>query len=100
MGTVTRVVTRSSHGNALHYGPTMFVEFENLSNPKVASYMTQFKWDFTSLPSCLFQTNKISIGSSPILPLVDILFCSIKTHSDYFWETCHTLSNSRNLDRP
>ena len=48
-GTVTRVVTRSSHGNALHYGPTMFVEFENLSNPKVASHMTQFKWDFTSL---------------------------------------------------
>ena len=57
MGTATRVVTRSSHGNALHYGPTMFVEFENLSNPKVASYMTQFKWDFTSLPTCLFQTN-------------------------------------------
>ena len=56
-GTVTRVVTRSSHGNALHYGPTMFMEFENLSNPKVASYMTQFKWDFTSLPTCLFQTN-------------------------------------------
>ena len=58
-GTVTRVVTCSSHGNALHYGPTMFVEFENLSNPTVASYMTQFKWDFTSL-----LINQISKGSS------------------------------------
>ena len=29
-GEVRRVVTRSSHGNALHYGLTMFVEFENL----------------------------------------------------------------------
>ena len=46
---VTRTVTRSSQGNALHYGPTMFVEFENLSYSKVASYMTQFKSDFTSL---------------------------------------------------
>ena len=34
------VVTRSSHGNVLHYGQTMFVEFENFSYPKVASYMT------------------------------------------------------------
>ena len=47
--TVTRVVTRSSHGNALHYDPTMFVKFQNLSYPKVASYMTPFKCDFTSL---------------------------------------------------
>ena len=56
---VTRAVMRSSHGNALHYTPTMFVEFENLSYPKVASYMTQFKWDFTSL-----LINQISKGSS------------------------------------
>ena len=34
---VTHVVTRSSDGNALHYGLTMFVEFENLLYPKAAS---------------------------------------------------------------
>ena len=54
---VTHVVTRSSDGNALHYGLTMFVEFENLLYPKAASYMTQFQSDFTSLPTCFFQIN-------------------------------------------
>ena len=74
-----RTVTRSNHGNALHFDPTMFVEFENLSYPKVVSYMTQFKSDFTSLSTFLFQINYISIGSSPILPLVNILF-SLSKH--------------------
>ena len=54
---VTRAVTRSSHGNALHYGLIMFVEFENLSYPKVVSNMTQFQSHFTSLPTCSFQIN-------------------------------------------
>ena len=54
---VTHVVTSSSDGNALHYGLTMFVEFENLLYPKAASYMTQFQSDFTSLPTCFFQIN-------------------------------------------
>ena len=39
---VMRVVTRSSHGNALHYGLAMFVEFAKLLYPKAASHMTQF----------------------------------------------------------
>ena len=54
---VTRVVTRSNHGNALHYGLTMFVELENLLYPEVASYVTQFQSEFTSLPNCFFQIN-------------------------------------------
>ena len=54
---VTRVATRSSYGKALNYDPTMFVEFENSSYSKVASYMTQFQSDFTSLPNCFFQIN-------------------------------------------
>ena len=54
---VTRVVTRSNHGNALHYGLTMFVEFENVLYLKVTSYMTQFQSDFTSFPKCFFQIN-------------------------------------------
>ena len=52
---VTHVVTHSSHGNALHYGLTMFVEFENLLYPKAASYMTQFQLDFRSPPTYFFQ---------------------------------------------
>ena len=55
MREVTRVVTRSSHGNALHYGLTMFVEFENLLYPEVASYMAQFQSDFTRPPNCFFE---------------------------------------------
>ena len=51
------MVTRSSHGNPLHYGPTTSVEFENLLYPKVASYKTQIQSDFTSLPTCFFQIN-------------------------------------------
>ena len=47
---VTRVVTRSSHGNALDYGVTMFMEFENLLYPKEVLYMTQFQLDFTNFP--------------------------------------------------
>ena len=48
---VTRVVMRLSHGNTLHYGQIMLVEFENLLYSKVASYMTQFQSDFPSLPT-------------------------------------------------
>ena len=54
-GEVRRVVTRSSHGNALHYGLTMFVEFENLLYLKKTSYMTQLQPDLTSLLTCSFQ---------------------------------------------
>ena len=42
MCAVMHVVTRSSRGNALHYGLTMFVEFAKLLYPKAASHMTQF----------------------------------------------------------
>ena len=52
-----RVVTHSSNSNVLHYGITMFVEFENLLYPKAASYMTQFQSGFTSRPTCFFQIN-------------------------------------------
>ena len=54
---VTRVVTRSSHGNVLYYDLTIFVEFDNLLYLKVTSYMTQFQSDFTSLPIYFFQIN-------------------------------------------
>ena len=54
---VTSVVTCSSHGNVLHYGLTMFVEFETLLYPRLASYMTQFQSDFKSLSTCFFKTN-------------------------------------------
>ena len=59
---VMRVVTRLSHSNALHYDLTMFVGFENLLYPKIASNMTQFQSDFTCLPTCFFQINYISKG--------------------------------------
>ena len=52
---VMHVVMRSSHGNMLHYGLIMFVEFENLLYPKVALYRTQFQSNFASLPTCFFQ---------------------------------------------
>ena len=35
--TVTRVITRSSYGNALHYNLSMFAESEKLSHPHVIS---------------------------------------------------------------
>ena len=54
---VASVVTRSSHGNALYYGLTMFVEFETLLYPKLASYMTQLQSDFKSLPTWFFKIN-------------------------------------------
>ena len=54
---VTHMLTHSSQCNTFHYGPT---NHENLSYPKVASYMTQFQSDFTRLPTCFFQINEIS----------------------------------------
>ena len=39
---VTRVVTCSSHGNAFHYGLSMFAEFEKLPYPYVISILAGF----------------------------------------------------------
>ena len=44
--TVTRVVTRSSYGNALHYGLFMFTEFEKLPYPSVISISARFHKSF------------------------------------------------------
>ena len=55
---VTRVVRGSSHDNALDYGVTMFMEFENLLYPKEALYLTQFQLDFTNFPLVSFKLIK------------------------------------------
>ena len=39
---ITRVVTRSSYGNALHYGLSMFVEFEKFLYPLVILISRRF----------------------------------------------------------
>ena len=39
---ITRVVTRSSYGNALHYGLSMFAEFEKLPHPYVILTSARF----------------------------------------------------------
>ena len=55
---VTRVVTRSSHDNALDSVVTMFMEFENLLYPKEALYLTQFQLDFTNFALVSFKLIK------------------------------------------
>ena len=74
---VMRVVTYSSHFDALRYGLTILVKFENFLYPKVASYMTQFQPDFTSPPTCFVQIFQIR-HHLQILSLVSTLFVPSK----------------------
>ena len=60
MCVVTRAVTRSSYGNVLHYGLSMFAEFEKLPYPSVISISVRFP-----KPSKLLLWNLLNKGSSP-----------------------------------
>ena len=55
MCVVARVVTRSSYGNALHYGLSMFVDFQKLSYPSVISISVRFH-----KPSLLLLSNLLN----------------------------------------